>query len=97
MNDVTSRSSALIAAAQMSRLTFLQTELQVANTLLDVAAGTRGGVARERRRAEAREACAVVARHLTATGPGNALDGEERERLSAGVSALVRRLTPPGD
>ena len=73
------------------RLHFLTVELEVGNTMLDVAAGTRDDESRLRRRARAQEAHDEVERQL-AKGDALGIALSDRERIAADLARLRERL-----
>jgi hypothetical protein len=91
MKDLAHKDATLSQSVRSTQIEFLRAELQVANTMLDLAAASDEGWVRERRRAQAIEACEEVARHLI-DDRGLALSETEREELSAELWAVTRRL-----
>jgi uncharacterized protein YciW len=83
------RSGGAVRSAQFK---FLEAELAVARAMLDLADGMHDAATVERRRAKAREAYGVVARHLADDAPGVALTDAERQELRASLAALTGRV-----
>ena len=74
-----------------TRLHFLQVELEVGNTMLDVAANSHDPAVHERRRARARAAHDEVERQL-ARGDALGLSAPERGELAEALARLRERF-----
>lgn len=83
--------NALLISSRHARLRFLRTELQVANTMLNLAGSSLDPETRRRREAAAEDACAEVARNLGSRARTAFLSRSERAELTAGLDALQRR------
>ncbi len=81
----------LADAVAADRVQFLETELQVGNTMLNAANSTRDAEARVRRVARAQEAHDEVARHLATDAP-SAFSTAERGELMMRLTLLRARL-----
>jgi hypothetical protein len=92
MSDLADISNALVASSRGLCVEVLRTELRIAQTMITLAVNTEDAAVQERRKHQAGEACAVVARHLSADGSPIVLSESERDELSEGLSAISQRL-----
>jgi hypothetical protein len=93
MNDLVRKEGAMQAAVRASAIEFLKVELKIANTMLDLAAATSEHGAHQRRRAQAIEAYATVARYLSGEGSTVPLGEEQRKELTVGLLSVARRMS----
>ena len=93
LDSLHSTTSELIATAANACVEFLRIELELAQTLLAMAANAREESARKRRIARAEEAAAVVERFIVAPPPPVRIADSERERLANELNRVKERLT----
>jgi len=93
LDALRSSSNELISTAVRACVEFLRIELQLAQTLLAMAANAREESARKRRIARAAEAAAVVERFIVAPPPPVRLPEEECARLATELDRVRERLT----
>jgi hypothetical protein len=94
VKDITRPSDASVASTSAIGFEFLRTELQIANTMLDLADVADDVATYDRRRARAVAARVEVERRLAPDAPRIGLNEKQREELSASLRYVSRRLGP---
>jgi hypothetical protein len=93
LDSLHSSASELMSTAAQACLDFVRIELELAHTLLAMAANAREESARKRRIARAADAAAVVERFIVAPPPPVRIPDSERERLANELNRVKERLT----
>jgi hypothetical protein len=92
-DSLRSTTNELMSTAVRACVDFLRIELELAQTLLAMAANAREESSRKRRIARAAEAAAVVERFIVAPPPPVRLSDSERERIANELNRVKERLT----
>jgi hypothetical protein len=93
LDALRSSTNELMSTAVQACLDFVRIELELAQTLLAMAANAREESARKRRIRLAAEAASVVERFIVAPPPRVRLPDAERERLATELNRVRERLT----